>query len=248
MISTPNKANVEMSRERNQLLATLPEAVWQRWSGVIEPIEMPLGLVLWEAGERIRHVYFPTTSIISLIYSLRSGAAAEVAVIGHEGLAGVAVITGGLSETYRAVVQSSGRGLRVPADFMAEESVGDRDVQKILLSFVQALFVQVGQTAICNRHHSVPQQLCRWLLLCLDRLQADEVAMTQQLISEMLGVRRESVTDHAMALQAEGIIEYVRGRITVLDRAKMEQRSCECYEVVASEYTRLLGTPRAVPT
>jgi CRP-like cAMP-binding protein len=224
----------------NFLLAALPDAEWQRWRHFLERVEMPLGQVLYEAGATLTHVYFPTTSIVSLLYVMENGASAEIAVVGNEGLVGVSLFMGGESTPSRAVVQSAGHGLRLKAPLMKEEFNRAGPVQHLLLRYTQALITQMAQTAACNRHHTLDQQLCRWLLLSLDRLRANELAMTQELIANMLGVRREGVTEAARELQQAGLISYTRGRITVLDRVGLEQRTCECYAVVKREYDRLL--------
>src|SRR6202162_1964411 len=190
---------------------------------------MPLGNVLYESGGKMTHVYFPTTSIVSLLYVMESGASAEIAVVGNEGIVGVSLFMGGGSTPSRAVVQSAGQGLRLKATVMMQEFNRAGPMLHLLLRYTQALITQMAQTAVCNRHHAVDQQLCRWLLLSLDRLPGNELMMTQELIANMLGVRREGVTEAAGKLQAAGLIHYNRGRITVLDRARLEQRVCECY-------------------
>jgi CRP-like cAMP-binding protein len=224
---------------KNQLLAALPESEWQRWQPLLEPVEMPLGQVLYESGSTLSHVYFPTTSIVSLLYVMESGASAEIAVVGNEGVVGISLFMGGESTPSRAVVQSAGKGWRLASQAIKEE-FKRAPVLHLLLRYTQALITQMAQTAVCNRHHSLDQQLCRWLLLSLDRLQGDELVMTQELIANMLGVRREGVTEAALKLQQAGIIRYARGRIKVLDRPGLEQRTCECYAVVKREYDRLL--------
>jgi CRP-like cAMP-binding protein len=224
----------------NFLLAALPDPEWRRWQRLLEKVEMPLGEVLYESGATLTHVYFPTTSIVSLLYVMENGASAEIAVVGNEGLVGVALFMGGESTPSRAVVQSAGHGFRLKAQWMKDEFNRAGPVLHLLLRYTQALITQMSQTAVCNRHHSLDQQLCRWLLLSLDRLRGDELVMTQELISNMLGVRREGVTESANKLQQAGLISYARGRITVLDRAGLEKRTCECYAVVKREYDRLL--------
>jgi CRP-like cAMP-binding protein len=224
----------------NHLLAALPEPEWQRWLPELESIDMPLGQVLYESGSTLGHVYFPTTSIVSLLYVMEDGASAEIAVVGNEGIVGISLFMGGGSTPSRAVVQSAGRGLRLKAQMMKDEFDRNGPVLHLLLRYTQALITQMSQTAVCNRHHSLDQQLCRWLLLSLDRLRGDELVMTQELIANMLGVRRGGVTEAALQLQKAGLIRYVRGHITVLDRARLERRSCECYAVVKKEYDRLL--------
>jgi CRP-like cAMP-binding protein len=230
----------------NHLLAALPEAAWHRWSEQLESIEMPLGQVLYESGDTLSHVYFPTTAIVSLLYVMENGASAEIAVVGNEGLVGISLFMGGESTPSRAVVQSAGWGFRLKSQVLKEEFNQTGPVLHLLLRYTQALITQMAQTAVCNRHHSLDQQLCRWLLLSLDRLQNNELVMTQELIANMLGVRREGVTEGALKLQADGLIRYARGRITILDRAGLERRTCECYAVVKREYDRLL--PRVVAT
>jgi CRP-like cAMP-binding protein len=201
---------------------------------------MPLGMVLYESGGAQGYVYFPTSSIVSLLYVLENGSSAEIAVTGCEGLVGISLFMGGETTPSRAVVQSGGQGYRLKAAVLKNEFDSGGALQLLLLRFTQALITQMTQTAVCNRHHAVDQQLCRWLLLSLDRLPANELVMTQELIANMLGVRREGVTEAAGKLQAAGLIEYSRGRITVLDRTKLEARVCECYAVVKREYDRLL--------
>jgi CRP-like cAMP-binding protein len=226
--------------KKNHLLAALPEAEWQRWLPKLELVEMPLGEVLYESGGTLSHVYFPTTAIVSLLYVMENGASAEIAVVGNEGLVGVSLFMGGESTPSRAVVQSAGQGIRLEARSMKNEFNRAGPTLHLLLRYTQALITQMAQTAVCNRHHSVDQQLCRWLLLSLDRLEGDELVMTQELIANMLGVRREGVTEAALSLQQAGLIRYARGHITVLDRAGLEKRTCECYAVVKKEYDRLL--------
>jgi CRP-like cAMP-binding protein len=224
----------------NRLLAALPESEWSRWQPQLERIDMPLGLVLYESGVPLDHVYFPTTAIVSLLYVMENGASAEIAVVGNEGIVGISLFMGGESTPSRAVVQSAGQGFRLKAETMKNEFNRAGPVLHLLLRYTQALITQMAQTAVCNRHHSLDQQLCRWLLLSLDRLQGNELAMTQELIANMLGVRREGVTEAALKLQKSGLIRYARGRISVLDRAGLEKRTCECYAVVKKEYDRLL--------
>jgi CRP-like cAMP-binding protein len=224
----------------NRLLAALPDTELQRWLPQLEHVDLPLGHVLYESGATLSHVYFPTTAIVSLLYVLENGASAEIAVVGKEGIVGISLFMGGESTPNRAVVQSAGKGFRLSADSLKAEFNRAGAVLHLLLRYTQALITQMSQTAVCNRHHSLDQQLCRWLLLSLDRLAGDELVMTQELISNMLGVRREGVTEAAQQLQAAGLIRYARGRITVLDRDRLEKRSCECYAVVKKEYDRLL--------
>lgn len=202
---------------------------------------MPLGDVLYESGEPLRHVYFPTTSIVSLLYVMEDGASAEIAIVGNEGILGISLFMGGETTPSRAVVQSAGHGYRLKANLLKREFGRAGPVMRLLLRYTQALITQMAQTAVCNRHHSVEQQLCRWLLLSLDRLSTFELTMTQELIANMLGVRREGVTEAAGNLQRAGIIRYSRGRITVLDRVRLEENVCECYAVVQKEFERLLS-------
>jgi len=224
----------------NHLLAALPDAESQRWLPQLEPVEMPLGQVLYESGGTLSHVYFPTTAIVSLLYVMENGASAEIAVVGNEGIVGISLFMGGDSTPSRAVVQSAGLGFRLRAQVMKDAFNQAGAVLHLLLRYTQALITQMAQTAVCNRHHSLDQQLCRWLLLSLDRLQGNELVMTQELIANMLGVRREGVTEGALKLQQAGLIRYARGHISVLDRMGLEKRSCECYAVVKKEYDRLL--------
>jgi CRP-like cAMP-binding protein len=226
--------------KKNHLLAALAGQEWQRWQPMLEFVELPLGHVLCESGKTLNHVYFPTTAIVSLLYVMENGASAEIAVVGNEGLVGVSIFMGGGSTPSRAVVQSAGQGFRIKADLLKEEFEKGGPVLHLLLRYTQALITQMAQTAVCNRHHSLDQQLCRWLLLSLDRLQGSELVMTQELIANMLGVRREGVTEGALKLQSAGLISYSRGRINVLDRSGLEKRTCECYAVVKKEYDRLL--------
>ncbi|NQW94433.1 MAG: Crp/Fnr family transcriptional regulator [Polaromonas sp.] len=225
---------------QNRLLAALAGVEWQRWQPLLEHVEMPLGHVLYESGKTLSHVYFPTTSIVSLLYVMENGASAEIAIVGNEGLVGISLFMGGGTTPSRAVVQSAGQGFRLKANAMKQEFDRGGQVLHLLLRYTQALITQMSQTAVCNRHHALDQQLCRWLLLSLDRLEGSELVMTQELIANMLGVRRESVTESATKLQNAGLITYSRGRIHVLDRPGLEIRSCECYGVVKKEYDRLL--------
>jgi CRP-like cAMP-binding protein len=224
----------------NYILTALPRSVGDHWLPQLESVELPLGQVLYESGATLSHVYFPTTAIVSLLYVLQDGASAEIAVVGNEGIVGVSLFMGGESTPSRAVVQSAGQGLRLEAQVLKDEFNRAGPVLHLLLRYTQALITQMAQTAVCNRHHSLDQQLCRWLLLSLDRLQVNELVMTQELIANMLGVRREGVTEAAVKLQNAGLIRYTRGHITVLDRAGLERRTCECYAVVKKEYDRLL--------
>ena len=232
--------------KKNRLLAALPEQEWLRWQPYLEAVEMPLGEVLYESGGTLKHVYFPTTGIVSLLYVMEDGASAEIAVVGNEGIVGISLFMGGGSTPSRAVVQSAGQGYRLRADAMKLEFDRGGPVLHLLLRYTQALITQMAQTAVCNRHHSLDQQLCRWLLLSLDRLPGNELLMTQDLIANMLGVRREGVTEAAHKLQLAGLIAYRRGHIKVLDRPALEKRSCECYAVVKHEYDRLLPATLAV--
>lgn len=224
----------------NHLLAALPAEEYERLAPNLEQVPMPLGHVLYESGSELNHVYFPTTSIVSLLYVMLDGASAEIAVVGNEGIIGVALFMGGETMPNRAVVQSAGHAYRLKGYLLKEEFNRSGGLQHLLLRYTQALLTQMAQTAVCNRHHSLDQQLCRWLLLSLDRLPSDELIMTQELIANMLGVRREGVTEAAGNLQKSGLIKYSRGRITVLDRAGLEARVCECYAVVRREFERLL--------
>src|SRR5690348_15812944 len=226
--------------EQNHLLAALSAEVRDRVFPHLELISLPLGTVLYESGDALRHVYFPTDSIVSLLYVMESGASAEISVVGNEGLIGVALFMGGESTSSRAIVQSAGYSYRLLGQRLKDEFNRHGDLQMLLLRYTQALITQMSQTAVCNRHHTIDQQLCRWLLLSLDRLPNNRLTMTQELIANMLGVRREGVTDAAGKLQKLGVIQYKRGRITVLDRPKLEQLCCECYAVVKKETDRLL--------
>jgi CRP-like cAMP-binding protein len=225
---------------KNRLLAALPESEWTQWRPHLEPVELTLGQVLSEPDSKFTHVYFPINSIISLLYVTAEGDSAELAVVGHEGILGVAVFMGGETTRSRAIVQSAGCAVRLDGRVIMNGFKRAGPVMHLLLRYTQALITQMSQTAVCNRYHSVDQQLCRWLLLSLDRLQSNELVMTQELIANMLGVRREGVTEAAGRLHKTGIIQYQRGRITVLDRGALEKRTCECYGVVKKEYDRLL--------
>jgi CRP-like cAMP-binding protein len=224
----------------NHLLAALSEASFESLQPSLEAVPLPLGMVVYESGGAQRYVYFPTTSIVSLLYVLANGSSAEIAVTGNEGVVGISLFMGGGTTPSRAVVQSAGHGYRLKGDVLRKEFESGGALQHVLLRYTQALITQMTQTAVCNRHHAVDQQLCRWLLLSLDRLAGNELVMTQELIANMLGVRREGVTEAAGKLQAEGLIRYARGRITILDRKQLEARVCECYGVVKKEYDRLL--------
>jgi len=227
--------------KQNHLLAGLPAADYERLSSHLELVRMPLGEVLYESGGRLQHVYFPTTSIVSLLYVMADGASAEIAVVGNEGVLGISLFMGGETTPSRAVVQSAGYGYRLKSQLLKQEFKRAGPMMHLLLRYTQALITQMAQTAVCNRHHSVEQQLCRWLLLSLDRLATLELTMTQELIANMLGVRREGVTEAAGKLRDAGVIRYNRGRITVLDRPRLEQEVCECYSVVKKEFDRLLS-------
>jgi CRP-like cAMP-binding protein len=229
---------------RNRLLAALPPEEWQGWKPRLEHVHLSLGQVLSESGGVQSHVYFPTNSIVSLLYVMENGASAEIAVVGNEGVVGISLFMGGESTSSRAVVQSAGDAWRVQARTIKTAFNEAGPLLHLLLRYTQALITQMGQTAVCNRHHTLDQQLCRWLLLSLDRLEGSELLMTQELIGNMLGVRREGVTASALKLQSAGLIRYARGRVRVIDRAGLEQRTCECYAVVKREYDRLLpGEP-----
>jgi CRP-like cAMP-binding protein len=230
----------------NELLASMPVPEWERIGDQLEPVDLSLGQVLYESGSKMSHVYFPTTAIVSLLYVMEDGASAEIAVVGREGVVGIALFMGGETTPSRAVVQSAGTGYRLGSRVMKDEFNRSGPVMHLMLRYTQALITQMAQTAVCNRHHSLDQQLCRWLLLSLDRLRGDDLVMTQELIANMLGVRREGVTAAALTLQKLGLIRYARGHITVLDRPGLEARVCECYAVVKTEYDRLLPHKLAV--
>jgi len=234
--------------KNNHLLAALPNAEWQRWLPQLEWVDMQLGEVLYESGGTLSHVYFPTTAIVSLLYVMENGSSAEIAVVGNEGIVGVSLFMGGETTPSRAVVQSAGQGYRLSAERMKAEFNLAGPVLHLLLRYTQALLTQMAQTAVCNRHHSLDQQLCRWLLLGLDRLRSNRIIATQELIANMLGVRREGVTVAAGRLESAGLIHHTRGRIEVVDRVGLEQRTCECYAVVRDEYSRLLPqAPSSAP-
>jgi CRP-like cAMP-binding protein len=227
--------------KQNHLLAALPTSEFERLAPQLELVPLKLGEVLYESGGQLKHIYFPTDSIVSLLYVMQDGASAEIAVVGNEGILGISLFMGGETTPSRAVVQSEGHGYRLPAQNLKREFNRSGPMMHLLLRYTQALITQMSQTAVCNRHHSVDQQLCRWLLLSLDRLPSDELTMTQELISNMLGVRREGVTEAAGRLRDAGIIDYSRGHIKVKDRRKLEQKVCECYAVVKKEFDRLLS-------
>jgi len=239
MPNTPGISGKHSPRQ-NHLLAALPAADYERLLPDLELVPLPLGWAVYEAGGKLGYVYFPTNSIISLLYVMEDGASAEIAVTGHDGLVGIALFMGGETTPSRAVVQSAGYGYRLKAAVLKKEFDQGGTLQHLALRYTQALISQMAQTAVCNRYHLLEQQLCRWLLLSLDRLPSNELSRTQELIANMLGVRREGVTEAAGKLQADGLIHYSRGHITVLDRPKLERRVCECYAVVKKEYERLL--------
>ncbi len=227
--------------KENHLLAALPAADYERLLPNLERVPVELGWALYESGSHQGYVYFPTTSIVSLLYVMHDGSSAEIAIVGNEGVVGISLFMGGETTPSRAVVQSAGYAFRLKGSILKSEFERGGPLQYLLLRYTQALITQMAQTAVCNRHHSVEQQLCRWLLLSLDRLPSNELAMTQELIANMLGVRREGVTEAAGKLQSAGLIQYSRGKIIVLDRPKLEARVCECYAVVKRETDRLLS-------
>jgi CRP-like cAMP-binding protein len=231
---------VTFNPKDNHLLAALPDSEFRILLPDLEPVAMPLGQVVYESGSTMTHAYFPTTAIVSLLYVMESGASAEIGVVGNEGLVGISLFMGGGSTPSRAVVQSAGRGFRLKSRIVKEQFDRSGPLMHIFLRYTQALITQMSQTAVCNRRHTLDQQLCRWLLLSLDRLQGNNLLMTHELIANMLGVRREGVTEAALKLQRAGVIRYSRGNIEVLDRAGLEERVCECYKVVKVEYDRLL--------
>jgi CRP-like cAMP-binding protein len=239
---------IEIRPKDNRLLAALPVKVHDRLLPDLNPVAMPLGKVIYESGAQLEHVYFPAPGcIVSMLYVMEDGASAEIAVVGDEGMVGIALFMGGGHTPSRALVQSAGQAFELKGQALTKEFERHSDLQHLLLRYTQALITQMSQTAVCNRHHSVEQQLCRWLLLSLDRLSNNELTMTQELIANMLGVRREGVTEAAGRLQAQGLISYRRGHITVLDRPGLEAQVCECYAVVKKEYDRLLpGRARVV--
>ena len=226
--------------KKNRLLSVLPETEWSRLAPHLVHVDMPLGQVVYESGDRLDHVFFPTTSIVSLLYVMEDGASAEIAIVGKEGLIGIALFMGGETTPSRAIVQSAGEAYRLDARILKDEFHRAGPVQRLLLRYTQALITQMAQTAVCNRHHSIDQQLCRWLLLSIDRLPSNELKMTQELIANMLGVRRSGVTEAALKLQDAGLIRYSHGHIEVLNRPGLEARVCECYTVVRREFDRLL--------
>lgn len=231
---------------QNHLLDALLQTEYDRIASDLEYVEMPLGEVIYESGELLQHVYFPIDSIISMLYVMEDGASAEIAVVGNEGILGISIFMGGETTPSRAVVQSAGYGYKLKAQLLKNEFNRAGPVMRLLLRYTQALITQMSQTAVCNRHHTIEQQLCRWLLLSLDRLASDELSMTQELIANMLGVRREGVTEAAGKLQRAGLIDYRRGKIKVLNRPALEARVCECYQVVKTEFDRLLPSLHAI--
>jgi CRP-like cAMP-binding protein len=241
----PGVTSASPDPKRNHLLAALPDSDWERWLPDLELVELPLGKVLYEAGDTLSHAYFPTSGIISLLYAMQSGESAEIAVVGLEGVVGISLLMGGDSTSSRAIVQNAGSGFRMRAQIIKEEFNRAAPVLHLLLRYTQALITQMTQTAACNKHHSLRQQLCRWLLLSLDRLSDNNLAMTQRLIANMLGVPLDVMREEADNLEKAGLIHYAAGHITVLDRAGLERATCECYEVVKKEYDRLLPAKTA---
>ncbi|WP_295396476.1 Crp/Fnr family transcriptional regulator [uncultured Thiodictyon sp.] len=237
--------SIPINPHDNHLLAALPTSVSERLFPHLEPVPLPLGEALHESGGQLDHVYFPTDSIVSLLYIMENGASAEIAVVGNEGIVGIALFLGSGSMPNRAVVQSAGHAYRLKARLLKQAFADSVSLSRLLLRYTASLLTQMAQTAVCNRHHSVDQQLCRWLLLSLDRLPSNQLCMTQELIANMLGVRREGVTEAAGRLQHAGLIHYSRGHIIVLDRPGLEARVCECYQVVRKECARLLPEPSA---
>lgn len=231
---------LELAIKKNRLLAALPEEIVRAWKSNLELVDLPLGRVLHEPGTAPNYVFFPISAIVSILHVMSDGASAEIAVIGREGMVGIGSFMGGNSTTGQAVVQSAGQGLQLSTTLLKAEFAKSTTLLRLLLRYAQALITQMAQTAACNRHHTLSQQLCRWLLLSLDRIDSKELLMTQELIANMLGVRREGVTAEALKLQKAGLIRYSRGRITVTDRAGLERQTCECYAVVKKEYDRLL--------
>ena len=239
-LSNENRMSTLLPSQQNHLLAALPNEVQERIYPYLEQVTMPLGKVLYEPGDTLHYVYFPIDTIVSLLYVMENGSSAEIAIVGNEGLTGVSLFMGGESTPSRAIVQSAGHAYRLSGQKLMDEFHRHGEMLLLMLRYTQALITQMAQTAVCNRHHSIDQQLCRWLLLSLDRLQSNQLTMTQELIANMLGVRREGVTVAAGKLQKVGIIKYHRGHITILDRPKLEQLCCECYSVVKNETDRLL--------
>ena len=233
-------------KDHNLLFQVIPNSEWEILLPHIEEFDLPLGKVLYEPGVKISHVYFPSSAIVSLLYALENGSSAEIAVVGNEGVVGISIFMGGESTSSRGVVKSAGKGYRIKSKVLLEEFNQSIPLMHLLLRYTQALITQMSQTAVCNRHHTLDQQFCRWLLLSLDRLQSNELLMTQELIANMLGVRREGVTEAALKVQKANLIKYSRGHITILDRTGLEKRTCECYQVVKSEYDRLLPNKIAI--
>jgi CRP-like cAMP-binding protein len=233
-------------KDQNWLFHSIPLSLWQEFHKNLELVDLPLGKVLSESGFKMDYLYFPVTSIVSLLYELESGSSAEIAVVGNEGCVGICTFMGSVSTLTRSVVQSGGMGYRIKAATIANEFNNNPEIMRLLLRYTQALITQMTQTAVCNRHHTLDQQFCRWLLLSLDRLTSNDLKMTQELIANMLGVRREGVTEAALKVQKAGLIKYSRGHITILDRPGLERRTCECYRVVKKEYERLL--PEGIAT
>ncbi|MDD5271748.1 MAG: Crp/Fnr family transcriptional regulator [Methylovulum sp.] len=240
-----DKLSTQHSPKQNHLLAALPEDIFTRIAPQLELVSMLLGDVIYEYGGQLQHVYFPTTAIVSLHYVMENGASAEIAGVGNEGVVGISLFMGGNTTSNLATVYTGGFGYRLKARYLMEEFNRTGPMMRLLLRYTQALMTQMSQTAVCNRHHSVEQQLCRWLLLTLDKLPSNELTMTQELIASMLGVRREGITEAAGNLQRAALISYRRGHITVLDRAGLECRTCECYDVVKKEFYRLLSDASA---
>jgi CRP-like cAMP-binding protein len=239
------KSSVPPSPKQNRLLATLPADIFERVALNLEQVAMPLGNVLYESGGQLHHVYFPATAIVSLHYVMESGASAEIAGVGNEGVVGISLFMGGNTTPNLATVYTGGFGYRLKARLLMEEFNRTGPMMRLLLRYTQALITQMSQTAVCNRHHSVEQQLCRWLLMTLDRLPSNELTITQELIANMLGVRREGITEAAGNLQRAGLISYRRGHISVLNRLGLESLTCECYDVVKKEFHRLLSVTEA---
>ena len=225
---------------KNHLLAALSRGEWDLWEPHLEPVTLRLGDVLYESLGKLSHVYFPTTAIVSLLYVMEDGSSSEIAVVGNDGMVGIALFLGGESTSSQAVVQASGEGLRLKASVLMQRFNLGGPVLQLLLRYTQALFTQMAQTSVCNRHHAIEQQMCRWLLFTLDRLDTNEIVMTQELLGRVLGVRRATITEAAGHLQKAGLIRYERGHMTVLDRPGLERHACECYAVVKQEYDRLL--------
>jgi CRP-like cAMP-binding protein len=234
------------SVRKNYLLAALPKATLQRWLPQLEAVDMPLGQVLYEAGTTLGHVYFPTTAVVSLLYVMDDGDSAEIAVVGNDGLVGISLFMGGGSTPSRALVQNGGKGYRMRAELVQHAFENSKPVLHLFLRYTQALITQMTQSAACNKHHSLDQQLCRWLLLTLDRYEGNKLTMTKQLIANMLGTSSKKMRNGADKLQEEGLISYAKGCITVSDRPGVEKRSCECYQVVKAEYERLLPRSETV--